>query len=176
MIDEIELTATNEVEGFRVTDDKSAEWCIKKIKAAEAEYTRLMELIQAEREELNKKAEELSDHLQSETGYFKSLLYKYFEGVEKKETKTQQSYKLLSGSLVFKKPSTKIVKPDDSKLVEYMENNGYGKLVQIKKSPAWAEFKKEIMIGEDGQVILDDTGEVLDWITVEEEPGRFEVK
>jgi hypothetical protein len=134
-----------------------------------------MELIQAEREELNKKAEELSDHLESETGYLKSLLFKYFETVEKKETKTQQSYKLLSGSLVFKKPQIKIVKPEETKLVEFMENNGYEKLVETKKSAKWADFKKEIEI-KDGQVILDDTGEVLDWIVTEEDPGRFEVK
>ena len=88
-------------EEFQITDDKTAEWALKKIKAAEDEYIRLMELIQVEREELNKKAEELSNHLESETGYLKSLLFKYFETVEKKETKTQQSYKLLSGSLVF---------------------------------------------------------------------------
>jgi hypothetical protein len=162
-------------EEFQITDDKSAEWALKKIKAAEAEYNRLMELIQAEREELNKKAEELSDHLESETGYLKSLLFKYFETVEKKETKTQQSYKLLSGSLVFKKPQIKIVKPEETKLVEFMENNGYEKLVETKKSAKWADFKKEIEI-KDGQVILDDTGEVLDWIVTEEDPGRFEVK
>ena len=162
-------------EEFQITDDKTAEWALKKIKAAEAEYNRLMELIQAEREELNKKAEELSDHLESETGYLKSLLFKYFETVEKKETKTQQSYKLLSGSLVLRKPSVKIVKPDETKLVEFLEANGYEKLVETKKSAKWADFKKEIEI-KDGQVILDDTGEVLDWIVTEEDPGRFEVK
>lgn len=162
-------------EEFQITDDKTAEWAIKKIKAAEDEYVRLMELVQAERKELDRKAEELSKHLESETGYLKGLLFKYFETVEKKETKTQQSYKLLSGSLVLRKSSVKIVKPDETKLVEFMENNGYENLVETKKSAKWSDFKKEIEI-KDGQVILDDTGEVLDWIVTEEDPGRFEVK
>ena len=162
-------------EEFQITDDRSAEWAIKKIKAAEDEYVRLMELVQAERKELDMKAEELSKHLESETGYLKGLLFKYFETVEKKETKTQSSYKLLSGSLVLRKPSVKIVKPDETKLVEFLEANGYEKFVQTKKSAAWGEFKKEVEI-KDGQVILDDTGEVLDWIETEEDPGKFEVK
>jgi phage host-nuclease inhibitor protein Gam len=162
-------------EGFIVDSDQKCEWCIKKIKAAEDEYVRLMELVQAERKELDLKAEELSKHLESETGYLKGLLFKYFETVEKKETKTQQSYKLLSGSLVLRKPSVKIVKPDETKLVEFLEANGYEKFVQTKKSAAWGEFKKEVEI-KDGQVILDDTGEVLDWIDTEEDPGKFEVK
>ena len=121
-------------EGFIVDSDQKCEWCIKKIKAAEDEYVRLMELVQAERKELDLKAEELSKHLESETGYLKGLLFKYFETVEKKETKTQQSYKLLSGSLVLRKPSVKIVKPDETKLVEFLEANGYEKLVETKKS------------------------------------------
>ena len=86
-----------------------------------------------------------------------------------------ESYKLLSGSLVFKKPSVKIVRPDDAKLVEYMKANGYEKFVQTKETAAWSDFKKEIEI-KDGQVVLDDTGEVLDWIQTEEDPGKFEVK
>ncbi len=165
-------------EEFQITDDKSAEWAIKKIKAAEAEYIRLMELIQAEREELNKKAEELSNHLESETGYLKSLLFKYFETVEKKETKTQQSYKLLSGSLVFKKPQIKIVKPEDEigsqALLEYLEVN-QPELIETIKKPAWGEFKKNLTITEDGVVDMA-TGEKLEFVQTEETAGSFDVK
>ena len=56
-----------------------------------------------------------------------------------------------------------------------MESNGFEKLIETKKSAKWGDFKKEIEI-KDGQVILDDTGEVLDWIQTEEDPGKFEVK
>ena len=42
-------------EGFTISDDKTAEWALKKIKAAQAEHDRLMDLVTAERDELNEK-------------------------------------------------------------------------------------------------------------------------
>lgn len=171
---------TNEVkEEFIVDNDRKAEYCMKKIKAAQDEHDRLMELVKIEREELNKKAEEIEKHLESETGYLKSLLWKYFEKVDSKETKTQRSYKLLSGSLVYKKPQTKIVKGTDeawdTALIGYLEST-QPELIETVRKPAWGEFKKNLVIGDDGKVVDMSTGEVLDFIKAEEEPGKFDVK
>ena len=162
-------------EGFAINDDKTAEWALKKIKAAQAEHDRLMDLVTAERDELNEKALELDRRLESETGYLKALLYNYFETVEKKETKTQQSYKLLSGSLVFKKPSVSIVKPDNDQLVAFLESVGREDLIEDKRTAAWGEYKKSLTIADDGQVVSED-GEILDFIEVEQKAGEFNVK
>ena len=167
--------AEYEDQGFVINNDSRATWALKVIKYETEETERLLKIADQQIEQLRKKKEEIVGSLERRTGYLKSLLYNYFKTVPTKETKTQQSYKLLDGSLVFKKPSVKIVKPEETKLIEFMENNGYEKLVETKKSAKWADFKKEIQI-KDGQVILDDTGEVLDWIVTEEDPGRFEVK
>ena len=162
-------------EGFVVDNDKKAEYCIKKIKAAQAEHDRLMELVNAEIEELNLKALELDNKLESETGYFKALLYNYFETVEHKETKTQESYKLRSGSLVFKKPAVSIVKPDNDQLVAYLQSIDREDLIETKMTAAWGEYKKTLTIADDGQVVSED-GEVLDFIQTEEKAGEFNVK
>ena len=135
-----------------------------------------MKLIAEERADLDRKAEEIEKRLESDTRYFKSQLFAYFQTVEKKETKTQQSYKLLSGSLVYKKPSQKMV-PNKEKLLDYCKTNNMPEFVKVKEDFDWATYKKECEIV-DGHVVNVQTGDLLpeDLITIEDDPGKFEVK
>lgn len=169
------LTDDKEYEGFVVDNDKKAEYCLKKIKAAQTEHDRLMDLVNAERDELNEKELELDRRLESETGYLKALLYNYFETVEKKETKTQQSYKLLSGSLVFKKPMLTIQRPDDETLLKILHENA-PELIETVEKPKWSEYKKQLCIVNNGTQIVDATGSYVDDIYLEETPGSFGIK
>ena len=162
--------------GFVIDDDTKANWALKKIREATAEADRLKAIITAERDELDQKEQKINDKLDRETGYLKSLLYGYFETVEHKATKTQESYKLLDGSLVYKKPARKIVKPEnEGLLVAYLEGAAPNMVETVKKA-AWGEFKKVLTVDESGTVINAETGEVLDFIGTEETAGSFDVK
>lgn len=173
--DEIYEAMENQPEEFKIDSDGKASWALKILKKEQEETERLIAIADSQIREIQEKKQKIQEQYEHKTGYLKAMLFRYFQTVPHKDTKTQETYKLLDGTLYYKKPSVKIVKPDEAKLVEYMEANGYEKLVKIKKSPEWAEFKKEIEL-KDGQVILDDTGEVLDWIETEEDPGKFDVK
>lgn len=167
---------TFESEEFAINDDKTANWAIKKIRDKIAEADRLKAIIIAEREELAEKEKAINEKLDHETGYLKTLLYAYFGKVEHKETKTQQTYKLLDGSLIYKKPSVKIAKPeDDAALIAYLEQN-QPEMVETIKKPAWGEFKKNLTLTEDGDVVDMATGEKLDFVKTEETEGSFDVK
>ncbi|MBP5291065.1 MAG: host-nuclease inhibitor Gam family protein, partial [Lachnospiraceae bacterium] len=115
------------------------------------------------------------EKLKSETGYLKGMLFGYFEKVEHKATKTQETYRLLDGSLVFKLPQRKIVQPENNaELVKYLKDNA-PMLVETIEKPAWGEFKKNLTLTDDG-VVDTTTGEKLDFIKTEESEGSFEVK
>lgn len=178
MIEEFEYEdkLPNEINGFTVISDLQCEYCLKKIRKATEQHDRLVELAKAEIEELQEKIKELDAKLESETGYLKSLLFDYFNKVEHKETKTQESYKLLSGSLVFKKPTQKM-EPNREKLLEYVKANNMPEFVKTKEDVDWAAYKKECQIVGD-KVVNIQTGDLLpeDLITVEEVPGEFSVK
>lgn len=173
---EIFAAMETEQEGFVIDNDQKASWALKIIKAETDEAGRLMQIADSQIEELVNKKMEIKEKLDHKTGYLKSLLYRYFETVQHKETKTQESYKLLDGQLVFKKPSVKILKPeDDTALIGYLEQN-QPEMVETVKKAAWGEFKKSLTITDDGGVVDMATGEVLDFIMAEEEPGKFDVK
>lgn len=162
-----------EKEVFVIDSDAKAEWALKKIRAAEEETDRLMALIVHEQMELEKKEKELMDKLEQDTGYLKHLLSEYMQTVKTKSTKTQSTYQLLSGKLVYKFP-TMDYKRDEEKLLAWAESS-QPELVKVKKSIDWAELKKKLVVTPSGAVATMD-GEVIEAIQAEEKPGKFEVK
>ena len=160
-----------EEQNFTIENDKSADWAIKTIAEAEGERDRLIDLANEQINELKERIEELKEKCNQDTAYLKSCLYEYFVKVPHKNTKTQETYKLLSGSLVFKKPSQKI-NHDDEKLIEYLDGTEF---VETKKSLKWGEYKKGLTISY-GEVIDSETGEVIEACSVEDVPGSFDIK
>lgn len=161
-------------EGFYIKDDKTADWAVKKIAEERAELERLKALAQEQMQEIKDKISHMEELTERKTSFLKSCLAQYFETVPHKETKTQATYKLLSGQLVFKKPKQKLVKSDES-LLAYLKENNMTEFVKTKEEPVWNEFKKNLEII-DGVVVNTVTGEVVEVVKVEEEAGSFEVK
>ena len=70
--EEIETEATE----FTIDTDEKAEWALKKVLAAKKEKERLTALIEAERESLDRKQEEVDKRFENDTSY---MLFKLKE-------------------------------------------------------------------------------------------------
>lgn len=164
-------------ETFKITNDTTADWAVTQIHEAEDERDRLIALAEEKIKELNDRIEELRSKCDNDTAYLKSCLIEYFQTIKPKETKTQKTYKLISGTLVFKKPSFKIVH-NDEKLLEYLENNDGKDFIKIKKSIDWAEFKKGLTVSDSGEVIDSELGTIIsnEICAIEEVPASFNIK
>lgn len=164
-------------ETFKIENDKTADWAITQIHNAEIERDRLISLAEEQIKDLTDRIEEFKTKCDNETAYLRSCLIEYFDTVKSKETKTQKSYKLISGTLVYKKPSTKITH-NDEKLLEYLEKNNGEDFIKTKKSVDWAEFKKCLSISDDGQIVDNELGVIIDpdICSVEEVPASFNIK
>lgn len=159
-------------EGFVIDDDSKAEWALEKIKEAYDEHDRLMALVVAKQIELENKEKALDKKLEKETSYLKYMLDQYMETVKCNETKTQKSYKLLSGKLIHKFGGIEY-KKDDKALLEWVEENR-PMLVKLKASVDWEEFKKELTIN--GEEIITADGEVLECVKAVKKPDSFDIK
>ena len=93
--------------------------------------------------------------------------------VKCKETKTQRSYQLLSGKLVYKYGGTEWIK-DDEKLLEWTKQNKPD-LVKTKYSVDWSNLKKTLTVTPKDEVITED-GELLDFIKAEKKPDSLDIK
>ena len=90
-----------------------------------------------------------------------------------KTTKTTEKYRLLSGTLTLKKGTVK-AEVDDSKLVPWLRENGYGDLVKVEESAKWGELKK--LLAYTGEIAtIQSTGEIVEGVTAYETPATFTV-
>lgn len=160
---------------FAITDDKSAEWAIRKIKEAEREQNRLLALINKERADLDIREQKIEGQYDDRTSYLKELLKSYirnvYENGDASETKTQITYQLLSGKLVLKKPTTKL-QQDDKVLTEWCRTH-IPERVKTTYKADWAEIKKNVKVV-DGIAVYEPTGEVMSGVT--EQPVAPELK
>ena len=158
-------------EGFRVTDDFSAEWSLKKIKAEQAEHDRYVKICQDAIQTYQEKIKEAQGRLDSGTVYLKGLLLDYFQLVPHKSTKTQETYLLPSGKLKLKFPGPEF-KRDNDFLVAWLKGHEMNGYVKVVETPQWDELKK-IIQQQDNFVCID--GEIVDGVTLVERPPTFEV-
>ena len=159
-------------ESFGITDDKKADWAIEKIFEAEAERDRLIELANEKIKELTERKSKISDSCANETSYLKYLLRMYFESVETTSTKTQETYKLLSGKLVLKRQQPEFVR-DDKAMVEWAKSSAPN-FIKVVESVNWADLKKATTL--DGEtVVYTETGEVVPGVVAKAREDVFEV-
>ena len=177
-LDELEqvdlgTVAEGERAPFRITDDRCADWAIRKIADERSEYDRLKALADEQIAAINEKVAAARKRMENGTSYLTSCLADFFATVPHKETKTTEKYRLLSGTLTFKKGTTK-TKLDETKLVPWLKANGYGELVKVEESTRWADLKK--LLSYTGDIAtLTETGEIVEGVTVYETPGIFTV-
>lgn len=164
-------------EKWKITSDEQADWWIEVKEEELAEVRRLkMQLenkISLYKEKLEKaqKEEEFIINLRN------AKLLEYFETIDKKDmkkTQTMWKYRLPSGELI-KKFHNPEFKRDDVKLTEWLEDNQMNEYIKVKKQANWDELKKKTKVI-DGQVIVEDTGEIVDGIEVIEKAPEFKVK
>ena len=177
-LDELEqvdlgTVAEGERAPFRITDDRCADWAIRKIADERSEYDRLKALADEQIAAINEKVAAARKRMENGTSYLTSCLADFFATVPHKETKTTEKYRLLSGTLTLKKGGTKAT-PDDAKLVPWLKANGFSDYVKTEESAKWGELKKGLtFVG--SVATITETGEIVEGITVTEQPDIFKV-
>lgn len=165
---EIPVLIGDEHDGFHVTDDKAAEWCMQKIKEAEADRAMWKKHYEAQMEKVNQAAD-------STVSYFTAKLQEYFATVPHKATKTQESYSLPGGKLIQKHQQPSF-ETDDDKLVPWLKQNFMGQLVKVKECADWAGLKKVVTVTPDGMHVATDDGEIVPGVTVTPRLDVFKVE
>lgn len=147
-----------EQQGFRVTDDAGAKWCIEQIHEADREYEEIYEWYMAQIKKAMAKRDAKVDRM-------RAYLQDYAEQVPMKESKTQRSYPVPGGKLVWKKEHTEY-RHDDAVVLEALKAQGRTEFVKTVEKLDWAGLKKE----------LTQTGECIEGVTVEVVPEEFKVQ
>jgi len=160
-------------EGFKIDNDNLAEWAVCKISEDKAEFQRLINVCETKVLEYQEKIRKYQEQLDRKTSGLKGCLMAYFETVPHKATKTQETYKLPSGTLK-KKYGTPEYKVDNEKLVKWLKDAGMNDFIKTEEKAQWGELKKTVTVSFDK--ILTADGEVIDGVTAQDRPDSFEVE
>lgn len=155
---------------YNITDDLGAEQALVNLKNFKEEKERLIDLCNKQIEVYKEKIEMYQADIEDVERELKQVLKNYMATVEAKETKTQFSYQLPSGKLIFKKEKNDFVKCDETLL-----NTVDEKYIKIKKSIDWAELKKTLEVS-NGVAINKETGEIVEGVNVVEVAGEFKLQ
>ena len=168
------LEEPEESHEWRITDDSAAEWAMKKIGAERAELARLKKLAETQIARIEEKLTAAERRCENGTRFLEGKLAEYFGTVPHKTTKTQESYRLLSGTLKLKKGSV-TMKQDDAKLLEFLKASGHVDMIQTVEKPRWGEYKKRLeIVG--GSVVDKESGEIIEGVELIQKPDTFAVE
>ena len=161
------MSELQEREPFEITNDRTADWAIRKIQAAERELDRMKAWYDRQLEAAKKERDD-------EVAYFTGLLMRYFAQVPAKDTKTMKKYALPSGEMVLNKAKDDFAVADPEALVSWCQSND-PELVRVKTEPAWAAIKKRLVQSEAG-IVDKETGVVVDGVELVNKPEEFKIR
>lgn len=157
-------------EAWAITDDNAAEWALAKIRENNAERDRLIAVCNNQIDFYITKKTDYVHKCDTDNAFLESALHAYFETVPHKATKTQESYKLPSGTLKLKTPAPEW-KHDDEKLMA-----AYPDFVENTPKLKWGDLKKRLTDVGNGAVIDPETGEVVQGVVIEARDPQFVVE
>lgn len=164
---------SDEDRGFRIADDDTADWAVRKIAEERAELARMKAMADEQIGRIMDKLAAAEKRCESGTAYLTGKLEEYFNTVPHKATKTQETYRLLSGVLKMKRGGVSM-KQDDERLLEHLKATGASDMITTTEKPKWGEFKKRLQIV--GDTVVDtQTGEIVDGVEVIEKPDVFTI-
>lgn len=162
-----------EHEGLVVGSLAQADKLLEKIKKRRRERDQYIEAAKARIAEFNLLISNELDACIRDTAPLLSALDLFLDTQEGKAAKTQLSLKLPSGKLVRKFPSWEYVY-DNAGLLDYVKAHA-PEYRKVEESVSWGELKKDLQVV-DGQVLRKSTGELVEAISLQEKPARFDVE
>lgn len=157
----------DELQEVAVFDDASAEYLLKRIREANAQYERMEAWFDLQKA----KAKEIRDNT---VAWAERGLRAYLDMVPAKKSATQISYELPGGKLVLKQQQPKFDTKDEE-LVPWLKANKLTDMIQVKEEAKWGELKKTLKIGPDGKCMVTEDGEVVPGVKVEPRDPKFTV-
>lgn len=154
-----------------VFDDYTADKALERLEQAKRDFDRAKEIGARRIEEITAQMQAAEERYRKIAQPLQKELKAYMRRADCRETKTRYTYQLLSGKVILKKPSKKLV-PDRKALAEYLQESGMTDYLKLTPEPAWGEYKKRLKIV--GDTVIDtDTGEVVPAVTVEDVPEEL---
>lgn len=178
-----ELTSEdNEQSDFIIKDATMANWAINKVVEEQKRFGLYEEVAKAEMQRIKEELAEEKRKSEARTSFLRIKLGDYLEreDVPAKTTKTQKTLTLPAGTIKKKLPHMEYCaidadKPNNSpQLIELLQDIA-PVFIKTETSVNWGEFKKELSFDENGTVIYNPTGEIVECMSLNYVPAEVKI-
>jgi len=161
-------------ESWRITDDSTADWALRRIAWHTAQIVRRREFVQREIERLQAYLQAETERHERSIRFFESHLRAYFEQLRQQGLLgDRKTYRLPHGALQVRASGPKFER-DNKQLLEWAHQHG---LVRVSEAPDWSTIKERLAVTDSLAVVDRETGEVVPGVIVVEPAGEtFSVK
>jgi len=153
-----------ERERFCLTDENMANWALRKIAKARAEYEEAAQVAEAEVKRIDDWLEGRKRELEHTEEFFGGLLAAYYLP-QHMDNPRQKTFKLPAGQVQIRKQQPDYVR-DDEALLAWLKGNDMAEFVQTIEKIKWSELKKTLKQNGDSMISAD--GEIVEGIRVVE--------
>ena len=153
-------------EMYVILDDVDAERTMRKLANIRRESNEYIGQYQM-------RIEQIKRRLETEQAFYTMALKDYFGRVEHRKTKTTESYQLANGKIEQKRVQPKYER-DEEALVTWLGQHGMQDYVKVTAEADWKAIKGLTSIVGDN-VVIKDTGEIIEGIKAVEQPDKFVV-
>lgn len=158
-----EVEQTDKKETFKVTDNSSADWVLRKLAALEAQENSNNQLAQQNIDRIKQWRDKKSQETRQSREYFEFLLTDYFNQQRAKDPKFKLDTP--NGRVSARKVPRKW-KYDDENLVKSLKQADAKDFIRIKEEPDKKALKKAAYVTDAGDVVTED-GVKLDGVHVD---------
>lgn len=158
-----EVEQTDKKETFKVTDNSSADWVLRKLAALEAQENSNNQLAQQNIDRIKQWRDKKSQETRQSREYFEFLLTDYFNQQRAKDPKFKLDTP--NGRVSARKVPRKW-KYDDENLVKSLKQADAKDFIRIKEEPDKKALKKAAQVTDAGDVVTED-GVKLDGVHVD---------
>ena len=178
-----ELTSEdNEQSDFIIKDATMANWAINKVVEEQKRFGLYEEVAKAEMQRIKEELAEEKRKSEARTSFLRIKLGDYLEreDVPAKTTKTQKTLTLPAGTIKKKLPHMEYCaidadKPNNSpQLIELLQDIA-PVFIKTETSVNWGEFKKELSFDENRTVIYNQTGEIIECMSLNYVPAEVKI-
>ncbi len=168
-LDELEELESEEKERFEVYD--LASWVFRKLHAMALKSKEIDSVAEAEMERIREWQATEKKRNEANKEYLESLVVRYFTEERAKDEKFKLSTPW--GKVSARKSPPSYVY-DDEKLLNFLKSSDRGEFIRVSESVDKALLKKSVTV--QGDVVVDENGEIIDGITIVEKGLSVSVK
>jgi phage host-nuclease inhibitor protein Gam len=157
-----------------IETDTEADKAVRDILRLGKEKARLLAIADEEIAELTMRRDAIAGEFDGKADWHKRRLESYFNTRERRATKTMESYRLLSGTLIRKQRQPELVR-DEAAVLRWLMDRNLTEYAVADWRVKWDALKKRLAFSSTDAYVKD-SGEKVDGIRVVPRPDEFIVK